>query len=261
MARKVWRMVAVLVIALSTSACLVQPSLEAAAADLEPSDSVSQPVSAVAVQATNAPEAYPEAAYWAARGILFEGPWQADEIAMVTEVLAHFADRLGEERLLALTQQAVGSGTGGESQTLRFIRDPAGDGLVGSWAPSSGQITIYESVFDPDYMAANYPMRFERELERAPSGPVSLPMFIVAHELGHMLVDGLRAEHVADGLTPTVLEDRYEAEVYLDYRAHPLKGINESVASEVGLWVYEVRRPPVVDTFCETLLVPSLLGE
>lgn len=255
------RLLAVLTVALSVTGCLVEPPAGAAAASLDRVESTERSALNPEVRAT-APALPAEVIDWAARGIVFEGPWREDEIELVSEVLVHFADRLGEDRLLALTRQAVRAGTDGQRETLTFLRDVGTESLVGSWAPHVGRITIYDGLFDPAHMADHYSMRFERELAQAPSGPVSPPMFIVAHELGHMLVDGVRRESAAvDTSAGTALEDLYAEHVIHEFRAHPLHGVNESVASEVGLWVYEIRRPQAVDAYAAAYLAPALLGE
>jgi hypothetical protein len=241
--------------------CLNQVPSEVSAARVNPVEPTGHLTPTVAVRAANTPTHSPAVAYWAARGIVFEGPWQEDEIDLVTEVLARFADRLGEARFLALIRKAVRAGTDGQRQTLTFKRDVDVDGMVGSWAFYLGQITIYEGLFDPEYLAANYPLRFDLHLAHAPDGADSSPMFTVAHELGHVLVDGMREEHVSNGLAPTVIEDRYVDDIYLDYWVHPLNVPKESIVSEVALWVLEVRRPPDVRAFHHDVLVPALRGE
>jgi hypothetical protein len=201
----------------------------------------------------------PERAYWAARGIVFEGPWQEHEIDLVTEVLARFADRLGEARFLALIRQAVRAGTDGQQQTLTLRRDVDVDGMVGSWAFDRGRITIYDGLFDPEHLAANHALRFEQHLAYAPDGPILPPMFTIAHELGHVLVEGLRWERRAQGLSPTGLEDLYAERIAPDVRAHPFHSVKENLASEIGLWVFEVHRPPAMRAFHERMLGPALL--
>ena len=244
---------AVMIVMVNSAGCIVQPPAKAAAAWFNEPDRTEEPGTTVALP--------PEAAYWTARGIHFEGPWQEDEIEMVIAVLARFADRLGEARFLALVRKAVLMGTGGARETLTFRRDVDVVGLVGTWAFHEGRITLYDGLFDPEHLEDSYALRFEHHLEHVPSGPVSPPMFTVAHELGHALVEGLRQELVAEALAPTLLEDAYAESVALDARAHPFHSVKENVVSEIGLWVLEVPRSPAVDTYREDYLAPALLDE
>jgi len=252
MTKLVLRMVAVLTMMISAAGCITQPPAEAAAAELGDTGYTAPSGSTVALPT--------EAIDWTGRGIRFEGPWQEEEIEIVIEVLARFADRLGEERFLVLVRKAVRTGTDGDRQTLIFNRDVVVDDRVGTWAFHEGRITLYNGLFDPEHLADNHALRFEHHLEAVPSGPVSSPMFTVAHELGHALIEGLRQELVDEGLKPTVLEDLYAERIDLDARVHPFHPVKENVVSEIGLWIFEVHRPPVVREFNDRTLGPALLG-
>jgi hypothetical protein len=237
----------------SAAGCVAQPPAGAAAAGLNEAARTVEPESTLVLP--------PEAVDWTERGVRFDGPWRQSEIEMVTAVLDRFTDRLGEERFLVLIRKAVRTGTDGDRQTLVFQRDVEVDDRVGTWAFHEGRITLYNGLFDPEHLADHYALRFEHHLEAVPSGPVSSPMFTVAHELGHALLEGLRQERTDEGLAPTVLEDLYAERIDLDVRVHPFHPVKENVVSEIALWVFEVHRPPVVREFNNRTLEPALLGE
>ena len=178
---------------------------------------------------------------------------------MVLSVLDRFAGILGEERFVRLIRQAVSVASDGRAGTLTFVMDPSRDYWIASWTPQTGQITLSESLFDQAHLDTNYRWRFLDDLAEAQPRAVTIQEFTVGHELGHLIIDALREEHTAKQLAPSFLEDTY-AEIYIDYWADPLQEPNESLASEVALWVYGIRRSRAVRAYQEQTLVPALAG-
>jgi len=198
--------------------------------------------------------------HWLALGVHFEGQWQPERVTMVLSVLDRFAGSFGEERFVRLIQQAVSAASDGQAGGLTFTMDPSRDYWIASWTPQMGQITLSESLFDQAHLDTHYRWRFLDDLAEAQSRAVTIQEFTIGHELGHLIIDALREEHTARQLAPSFLEDTY-AEIYLDYWADPLQEPNESLASEVALWVYGVRRSPAVRAYQEQTLVPALAPE
>lgn len=200
-------------------------------------------------------------AYWSEKGIRFEGNWETERIDMVISVLDRYAEALGEERFTEIIRQAVVAGTAGQGGDLEIAMDPSTDYWVASWTPQTGRIALAEGLFDQQHMNANYRWRFLDRLQDALPRPVTAQEFAVAHEIGHLLLDGLREEHRANGLAPTVLEDLYGETLLADYWADPFTGTNESLANEIPLWIFGIRRPAPVRAYLDTTLVPALMGE
>jgi len=186
---------------------------------------------------------------------------------MVASVLDRYADCLGEERFLELVRRTVLEGSGAARRDLVIAIAPnAVDASaaelrwIAGWAPHAGQITLYENLFDQAHVEAHYRWRFLSDLQQAHPAPVTVPMFAVAHELGHLLLDGLRQEHVARGLDPFVLEELYATNLLHDYWAAPFDVPNESLADEVALWIFDIRRPAIVRRHLEGTLIHALAG-
>ena len=195
--------------------------------------------------------------HWLALGVHFKGQWQPERVTMVLSVLDHFAGSFGEERFVRLIQQAVAEASDGQAGGLTFAMDPSRDYWIASWTPQMGQITLSESLFDQAHLDTHYRWRFLDDLAEAQLRAVTIQEFALGHELGHLIIDALREEHIAKQLAPSFLEDTY-AELYLDYWADPLHDANESLASEVALWVYGIRRSRAVRDYQEQTLVPAL---
>jgi hypothetical protein len=220
-----------------------------------PADALPEVDREVAPSLPNAPEVN----YWAERGIRFEGTWHEDELQQVLDVLARFAARLGEARLIALMRKGVRLGTEGRSEVLTLIRDPDAVDSLARYLPKQGRIHFHDGTFDQVTIDADFYYPFQDRLRDATSGSVTDPMFIIGHELGHVLIYGLRSEQTASGQGATFLEDLYGDALIVNHWAHPLYDPNESVASEIALWVFEVDRPTPVETFRDENLVPALL--
>jgi hypothetical protein len=206
-------------------------------------------------------------ANWKAIGVRFEGHWRSEELNVVLDVLDRYADCLGEERFLELVRRSVLNGSDGVHRDLAIAMAPnAVDASaaelrwIASWAPHMGQITLYENLFDQEHVEAHYRWRFLSDLQAAQPAPVTVQMFAVAHEVGHLLLDGLRQEHVASGRAPFVLEELYAESLLVDYWAEPFEVPNESLADETALWVFGIRRPAVVRAHLEGTLIPALRG-
>jgi hypothetical protein len=198
--------------------------------------------------------------HWLALGVHFEGQWQPERVTMVLSVLDHFAGSFGEERFAKLIRQAVTAASDGQAGGLTFAMDPSRDYWIASWTPEMGQITLSESLFDQAHLDTNYRWRFLDALAEAEPRAVTIQEFTIGHELGHLIIDALREEHTAKQLAPSFLEDTY-AELYIDYWADPLQEPNESLASEVALWVYGIRRSRAVRAYQEQTLVPALAAD
>ncbi|MBN1248782.1 MAG: hypothetical protein JXC32_14070 [Anaerolineae bacterium] len=256
-------------IVLSTGLLLPKaPRLPAAAKSNQPKSEAYVTTTDVAVEdngfsATQLPPAQvARYAYWADQGVRFEDTWSPERVTLILSVLDRFTEALGEERFLRLINQGVAyRGTDGVAG-LTFGFDPNHTRWIASWNPETGRITVSESLFDATHIAAHYRWRFLDDLTEAEPEPVSVQAFAVGHELGHMIADALREEHTARGLAPSYLEDAYVEGINLNFWANPLQQApNESLASEIALWVYNIRRPRQARTYQAEILAPALFGE
>ena len=211
---------------------------------------------------TLAPAQAERYAHWQELGVHFAGPWTAERLALVLSVLDHFEQKIGATRFHQLIEQAVAwHGTAGPTG-LTIVADPSHPHWIAGWRADLGEITLYDSLYDPAHLEAHYRWRFVDDLANAEPEPVSQPAFAVAHELGHLLADALRQEHIARGESPDYLEERYEETLSLNSWANPLQpSVNESLASEIGLWVYGIRRPFQVRAYHDEVLAPAIRGE
>lgn len=237
-----------------------QPILATIADDIAAGDFVeaSEPVE----MPNLAPAQAMQYAHWDKQGLHFVGPWTAERLALVLSVLDHFEQQIGAARFHQLIEQGVAWHASGTSHSLTFVADPSHPHWIAAWRADLGQITLYDSLFDPAHLDAHYRWRFLDDLTNAAPGAVSQPAFAVAHELGHLIADGLRQEHIAHGESPDYLEARYEEMLSLNFWANPLQpSVNESVASEIGLWVYGIHRPFQVRAYHDDVLAPAILGE
>lgn len=197
----------------------------------------------------------------AGRGVQLEGPWQSERVTLVLSVVDCYVEHLSEERFTELVRQAIAQGSDDRINLLTFRFDPRTLYQVAAWAPEYGQITLYESLFDQAHMDRHYRWRFLDRLHEAQPRPVTIQEFTIGHELGHVLIDGLREEHIANDLAPTYLEDAYTESLNIDFWADPFQGPNESLASEVALWAFDIRRPRPVRDYRNRYLVPALVGD
>jgi len=260
MQRKRWLVGTVIVVMLSLMLVRGQARTQVLDLTVDQSAETTQAMPEVAGLATQlSPSQTGRYNHWLAQGIHFEGQWQSERVTMVLSVLDHFASSFGEERFVRLIQQAVSEASDGQAGGLTFAMDPSRDYWIASWTPEMGQITLSESLFDQAHLDTHYRWRFLDDLAEAQPRAVTIQEFALGHELGHLIIDALREEHMARQLAPSFLEDTY-AEIYLDYWADPLHDPNESLASEVALWVYGIRRSRAVRAYQEQTLVPALAG-
>ncbi len=242
-------------VAIHSTPLTAQPAAEAAPDDgAAPADEVPQ-----------APDLPPAQAaryvHWTERGVRFEDEWQPERLAVVLSVLDHFEDSIGEARFLQLIEQGVAWHSNGEANGLIFSTAPDTADLTAWWRPEEGRIVLSDKLFDPAHVDTHHRWRFLPDLAEAKPQPVTVPEFTVAHELGHLIADALRAEHIARQLAPTYLEDIYAERLFKDFWANPLQpAVNESLASEIALWVYTIRRPFQVLDYDQEVLVPALMG-
>ncbi|MCJ7739351.1 MAG: hypothetical protein MUQ10_18900 [Anaerolineae bacterium] len=257
MQQKRWLVSTVVLVMLSLTLVKGQAQTQALPAVDQPADRT-QAVSEVAGPAAQlSPSQTGRYNHWLALGVRFEGQWQPERVAMVLSVLDRFAGSLGEERFVRLIQQAVPAASDGQAGTLTFVMDPGRDFLIALWTRQIGQITLFECLFDQAHLDTHYRWRFVDDLAEAQPRAVTIQEYTVGHELGHLILDALREEHTAKQLAPSFLEDTY-AEISRNYWANFLQEPNESLASEVSLWVYGIPRSHAVRAYQEQTLVPAL---
>jgi hypothetical protein len=235
------------------------------------------------------PSAYPvesqQLLHWQAAGIHFRGAWHPDELALILKVLDRFAATFGQARVLTSIQLGLSVDPNSEAEHLTFTRisDPVYG--PGSWRPSTGEILINDSLYDRAYMEAKYDWEFLEAGRRREAHRVTSEEAIVAHELGHVLVDGMRMRREQGGIGAPLdgtgapldgtgvppesstaplegmwLEELYAEQININYWPHPFYPGNESLATEVGVWALAVPRPQEVVAFREAYLSPLIYG-
>lgn len=197
---------------------------------------------------------------WQAAGIRFESSWSSAELALVIGVLDRYSSTFGYARVMALIRAGVAAGTRGQSQTLVFARGGR-DGIAPAvWANQLGRIVLYDDLFDWSVMRYYFTLIYEPNRYSVEARESLVLGSTVGHEIGHVVIDGLRAEWDASRFGASSPETLYAREVNYNAWPHPDYGANESLASELALWALGVARPPAVTAFVQEYLAPLIIS-
>jgi hypothetical protein len=213
-------------------------------------------------------------ANWKAIGVRFEGHWRSEELNVALDVLDRYALTFGEAQLSRLIHEALRLDILSRSGYLAFVRTSGPSHEAAGWMPLSGKIRLNDVLFNRAVMAIRYRWSFLDACNDASTRSVSIQEAVVAHELGHVVIDGTRVargdlgattitskEDYADFAAHTLaLEEAYVDEVSVGLWPHPTCPVYESVATEIGLWALGLRRPPPVCAYREDHLAPVLIG-
>jgi hypothetical protein len=196
--------------------------------------------------------------HWQTAGIAFRGDWQADELAVVIEVLDQFAGTFGEAAFLRLVRQALDGDPANRNPRLTIAKTADLDFGAAFWIPSQATVYFTSDLFDQAYAEKHYSWSvFDRPSSVAPR-PITLQAAVIAHELGHVLIDGIRVTQVGTGEPVPPPEEAYAAQLDVNFWPHPHHPENENLATELGLWALELGRSQPVVAFREHYLAPYL---
>ena len=190
---------------------------------------------------------------WIDLGIEFAGPWTSEELDLMVAVLDAFGGTLGEARVAELAKIAVMAASGGLQDHLHLVKAPGYSMPAAYWLDQDGEVVFLEGLFDDTWFADNYRWTFLQG-SYAHLGPdVTLRHVVIGHELGHVLIDGLRVEVTAAGSDPMALETLYRESIEPAQWPHLGYGANEDLASELSVWALGVERTEQVDALRATL--------
>jgi hypothetical protein len=192
--------------------------------------------------------------HWRAEGIRFVGAWPEHEHIVILRVLDRFAATFGEARFLLLVDAALRADPANRARYLAFVRHANPDVAAGAWAPSRGTVYVNDSLYDSAYMEATYRWLLRDLAASNLPRSVTPQDFIVAHEVGHVLADGLRMIQAASGDAGQTPEALYADLVRIDLRPHAGEAVNENLATELGVWALGIARPEPVLAFRSRLL-------
>lgn len=190
---------------------------------------------------------------WLSYGVKFEGPWASEELDLVLTVLDAFGATYGEARFPQLVSRAIETRSLGLLASLRLIKVEGYGTPVAGWYARSGRILFNEGLFDDAVIEAKYSWSFLTGDHAHPGPEVTTRHVIVGHELGHALIDGLRAEAVAAGHDRLSLEMLYEQMIEPAQWPHQGSVANENLATELAVWALGVARTQQVDALRVTL--------
>ncbi len=196
---------------------------------------------------------------WLELGIRFEGDWQSDELALTLDVLDSFGALYGKERFAQIMQQAVRTRSRGWRNYLTVVRLSGRDLPAAAWAPAEGRILLNDGLFDDQYVAQYYHWEFAQGDRIATVGERT--EIVIAHEFGHVLVDGLRLEATPGDGRYLSMEGLYARLVPADQWPHPASPTNESLVTEIGAWVLDIERTPEIAAFRASVLEQTALDE
>ncbi|MGC9349150.1 MAG: hypothetical protein ACP5JG_13475 [Anaerolineae bacterium] len=197
---------------------------------------------------------------WLAVGIRFEGPWASEELDAVLQVLDAFGALYGERRFFELTDAALGLRGDRNGRHLVFSRAPGYDVPAASWHSKSGQIVLNDGIFDREFRQRHYYWGFLRGKYAQPGPGITRREVIIGHELGHVLVDGLRAEAAAEGYSQISLEGLYRHAIPAEQWPHGYARTKENLVTEVALWVLNIDRTPEAARFRADFLATTIAG-
>jgi hypothetical protein len=196
--------------------------------------------------------------HWQAAGIEFRGDWQADELATAIEVLDQFAVTFDEAAFLHLVRQALDWDPGNRSPVLTIAKIANSRYGAAFWVPRHGAIYFTSDFFDQAYVEKYHRWHVLDSPASVAPRPVTTQAAVIAHELGHVLIDGIRVAQAGASVPVASPEEAYTAQLDINFWPHRFSPVNESLATELGLWALEIRRPQPVIAFRESYLAPYL---
>jgi len=200
-------------------------------------------------------------AVWLRTGLTFEGPWASEELADVLDILDQCADTLGRERFAALLDLAVWKRSDGRHQHLRIVREAGADLPAAAWYARSSRIVLKDALWDDEFVDRHYSWSFLSSAYTLPSPQTPTRHVIIGHEIGHVIIDGLRAEAAALGHGGVSVEGLYSRVVSAEERPHFTSSANEHLASEIAVWALGIGRVGSIETFRAEVLVPGRSAE
>lgn len=185
---------------------------------------------------------------WLEAGIGFAGRWESDALYFVVTMLDAYAGAYGRDRFLTAIRHGVMAQTNGRMGNLVFERIREKGPVPAGWADREGRIKVWDSFFDPEVMKKEgcYDWGFAK-----PSQWVS------SHEIGHVFLDGLKAE---DPRANSFVDDEY-ARAVGGLAPHPDAPPFESLSTEIGLYALGVDRPQEVRQYWTNFMLPLLYGQ
>ena len=184
---------------------------------------------------------------WLTYGVKFEGPWKSEELDLVLTVLDAFGATYGEARFAQLASTAIEARSLGLLASLRLIKVEGYGIPAAGWYARSGRILFNEGLFDDALIEAKYSWSFLMGDYAHPGSEVTIRQVIIGHELGHVLIDGLRVEAMAAGHDRFALEMLYEQMIEPAQWPHQGCVANENLATELAVWALGVARTQQVD--------------
>jgi hypothetical protein len=184
---------------------------------------------------------------WLSHGIAFEGPWASEELDLVLTVLDGFGATYGEARFVELSEAAVAAASFGLRHHLRLVKVMGRQIPAAVWFGRSGKIRFNEGLFDDAYFGQYYYWSFLLGEYADPGPEVKMRHAVIGHELGHVLIDGLRLEMPAAGHDRMALEALYTEMIEPAQWPHQGVVANEALATELAVWALGVGRTAQVD--------------
>ena len=191
---------------------------------------------------------------WRERGVRFKGSWQPQEMALTLDVLDAFGALMGHDRLLNLLDAAVRARSFGFNRHLTLVRKPSQGLPAAVWYGLPGRIVLNDSLFDAQFVSENYAWSFLHGPYVTLPREIPMQEVIIAHEIGHVLIDGLHAEARSMGEQDLSLEALYEQIVPPAHWPHDGYVTNENLGTDLAVWALEVGRPAEVDALRTRLL-------
>jgi hypothetical protein len=199
-------------------------------------------------------------------GVRFGGTWKASEQEVILKVIDCFVLTFGQAQLHALIRAGLSVDPSSSAQVLTFIRVSIPGYPIAGWSPSTGEIVINDGLYDQAYVDARYTWPYLETAQLIAPHAVTQQEAIVAHELGHVVADGIRVRRAQSGgsraasLANLPPDEEYAAVLNINYWPHPFEPPCESLATEIGLWALGVPRVPIVVQYRETYLSPLIYG-
>lgn len=197
---------------------------------------------------------------WLQAGLSFEGSWTADQLTHVVRVLRAYADTYGWARFLRLLTAAVGVRSHGAYHHLRLVREEGLAVPAAGWYPHSARIALSDGLWDAEHVRAYHTWSFLDGPYADPAPSITQQEIIVAHEIGHVVINAMRAEAAAAGHPTLSVERLYGQFVPRSQWPHFDAHMNEHLATEIGVWVLGVSRTAEVDSFRQKVLQPIADG-
>ncbi|MBN1247729.1 MAG: hypothetical protein JXC32_08730 [Anaerolineae bacterium] len=197
---------------------------------------------------------------WQSAGIGFAGSWEQSEIAVVLEVLDHFAATFSEARFLELVRQARPVVPLAEAGFITIARTSDPDLPPAAWARNSGRVLINDSLFDAAYLHKHYAWTTRWHTDGAEPRRLSAQVISVAHEIGHVVADAILNAQAASPSAPTITASTIIQDLDRSLWLHPDEDAEETIATELGLWALGAPRPSQILHFRHAQLAPMVFA-